>query len=390
MRQYGWISDTHIGLLTEGIDRTDEIIDVMIQFANHCIKHKFNGVIIGGDIFDRNTPDPYLIKRLMKVLDMFRKVDMRVWIIVGNHDAVAKKGRKSCLDFLKETKFGYPNIDLISDIKCVRIARSEAGDCYFTFLPHISKAHIDLKKYKSVQDYINKKARSIHKKIGAKEIQHYVFSHLNVEGAIPGSEEDMMKTSEIFLPPAFLKFNLNKWLPTIVQAHHHQQQQIDNVHIVGSSIFVTAGEKEKNKYFAVISIPEMLGDCIGGLTYIKTNCRPLLQYEFDLVGKSDFDVKELKRISKKWKGNEIVKVSFIVEENLAQLPWNKYQKQLAKKCFLMKDIKPKIIRSRTKRNRKQKITLKPKEAVKVWLKKNKPEGAKRKLKLAVKIIEACG
>jgi len=60
---------------------------------------------------------------------------------------------------------------------------------------------------------------------------------------------------------------------------------------------------------------------------------------------------------------------------------------LMKHFHWVKPIKPRILRARVKRNKKQTIRLAPSKAVKTWLKVHKPNNAKAMMKLANNYID---
>jgi DNA repair exonuclease SbcCD nuclease subunit len=305
----------------------------------------------------------------------------------GNHDAVSDTSRKGCLDFINKLKGDYSCVQLVDDIKCIKWFTADYGHVYLTFLPHISKARLKDTKLKSVQEYINYKAEKIWDKIGQGYPQ-LAFSHLNVKGIIPGSEENLLKKSEIFLPDSFIEGNQRPGCitPMIIQGHIHSKQCLDNVHVVGSPLFVGFGEKGKNKYFAVIELPEQLGTK-WKIKYKKTNCLPFIQLDFDYTNGNDPSKKLItKKTMKRIKG-AVVKVSVTYDENSPSVDWDLIRKDLSKSAHFVKPIVPRFIRARTVRNEKQSISLDSYDAVKVWLKTNKPKGKKEKLKLAKYYIE---
>jgi len=163
MKRYIWTSDLHIGLMTDEIDRTDEIISITMNTVKYAVKVKADGFIFGGDIFDKNNPSSYLKTKFLKVLNVLFKAGIKTWIMDGNHDKISDPNKMSCLQFFGEIRKAYTNVRWISDIKFVRAFKSEVADCYFTFLPHISLAQIDRKKYKSTQEYIEHKCKAIKK-----------------------------------------------------------------------------------------------------------------------------------------------------------------------------------------------------------------------------------
>ena len=383
MKRLVFVTDPHIGLKTDDMDRTEEIMEVLFRVARHAVKVKADAVVIGGDVFDNNAPNEHLIAQFIRFLNILRKGDITVYVMVGNHDAVAKHRRRSCLSFIRKIKGGYPKVKLVDDIKSIRMWKAELGDIHFTFLPFITKAHLK-PAYKTVQRYVDIQAKKIKREL-PKDAQHFVFSHLNVPECQPGTEEFMLKKVDVMLPEAFLK-SKKIWnrLPTIFQGHIHTRQKIGNVHIVGSPVFVTFGEKEKYKYFVQVDIPEWIGEGSGGIKWIKTRCRNFIEIDVEYNAAIKMDMKKLRKQAKNITPESILKLNVTVHEEHMKPPefWESIRQDFMKTVHYCKPIKPRILRTRVKRNQKQNIKLNPSDAVKTWLKTNKPKGRKRLRKLA--------
>lgn len=385
MKKFVWGSDFHIGLYTDEMNRTNEIIKVMKQIVNHAVLIKADGVIFGGDIFNNNNPSEDLIKKFISVVNICEKHKIPLFVMPGNHDTIADKDRVSCLGFLEEMSFGYPGLKYIPKFTTFKLFKAEVGDCWWTFIPDIKKAHIS-SKYKNVQSYIDKKAKFVQKKM-PKLAQHYVFSHLNVPNASAGSEEYLLRKSQIYLPKVWTELtNPKKGLPIIIQAHIHTRQTLNNINIIGSPIFVGFGEKENSKYFLELHIPEHMGEGSGDLIYHKTNCLRFLEFTFEIKN-NKFNIKKLLAPAvKKIKKDSIVKINLTLLEGV-NFPLDEFTKIIEKKAFHVKPIVPNLVRKRTVRNIKQSVRLDPKDAARLWIKTNKPKMKKTKLKLAYEIID---
>ena len=391
MKKVVCFNDIHLGLVTNDINRTEEIVRVSLDAVRHAIKLKKAGddvmIVIGGDIFDHNNPSEYLIGQFIRILNLAVKYKIQTYVLYGNHDAVSDTKRKGCLDFIKKLKGDYSCVQLIDDITCIQWFTADYGHVFLTFLPHISKARLKDTKFKTVQEYIDAKAKKIWEKVG-QGCHQLVFSHLNVKGIIPGSEENLLKKSEIYLPDSFIEGNqaIGHIAPMIIQNHIHTRQVIDNVYVTGSQIYIDFGEKEKKKYFAVIELLDQLGTQ-WKVRYKKTDCLPFVELNFDYTNGNDPSKKlKTKKMMKQAKG-AVVKVNVIYDENSPSVDWEQIRKELSKSAHYVKPIIPKFVRARTVRNEKQSVNLSPVDAVKLWLASNKPKGWKRKFKLAEKYIE---
>jgi DNA repair exonuclease SbcCD nuclease subunit len=374
-------SDNHVGLSTEEIDRTDEIINILIDVVKHAYKlskKERTILVIGGDVFNTNTPSEANISAFIRVLNAIKKCNLETYIMVGNHDSISDPNRLSCLNFIKKLKPGYPTVNLIEDIKFMQVDTFDNGPLYFTFLPHVSKAlvhhNIELGKVDgdlTTQGYIDYKCERILTKVGDGS-QHYVFSHVNVRGSHGGSEQNMLKKSEVYLPSCFTNIQAGYIEPVIVQAHLHGRKKIGNINIVGSPQYCGFGEAEQEKYFLEINIPEGLG-VSEEMIYHKTNCVAFKQLEINMMNETRGfeEYEKVDNFIKSIEEGDIVKFDVTINPEHNHHDWKSIASKIKKKTgSTVKPIIPRVVLKRPVRSNKQKIGLDPKEAVKIFLKRN--------------------
>jgi DNA repair exonuclease SbcCD nuclease subunit len=391
-----WISDLHFGLKTDGINRNEEIFDVSLQAVKKACSLKKSGrdtvMIFGGDIFNTNNPSEDQINLFTKLLAFLHNYNVTTYILPGNHDALFDRERKSCLSFVTQLGKISEHIKLVSDISFLKYKMTDLGDIVLTFLPHITKSNYVDGTYKSTQDYINQKCEGLLKKI-PRGSQHYAFSHLNVKGVHPGSEENLLKKSEVYLPECFLTKTIGNELPKIINGHIHTPDFKDNITIVGSPIFCTFGENtDIPKAFLHLHLPETLGDK-EEWNFISTDCVIFDQIELDLtqddLSKTDFfDVDKVKNLLN-FKENRKYHLKFdvMVDAKSSSINWDKIREKIEEnKLIKVKPITPKIVRNRIVRSKEQALGLNPQDAVKVFLKTNKPKNVKAKWELSKKYL----
>lgn len=390
-----WISDTHLGLKTDDIDRTPEIIRVYNQVADYAAKNKSKAAVIGGDIFHKNNPSEVLIAQFIGVMNKFAELDIPVYIMVGNHDAVSEPDRLSCLGFIRKLKKKYPKFHLIDDIKCVEFCVADNGPVYFTFYPHITRATVaNHEKFegKTPQQYIEAKTKQIFSKVGDGS-SNYVFSHLNLEGMYgAGSEEEMLKRSDVYLPESVIEckfIGVNQ--PTIIQGHIHKRQTYrDSVHVVGSPIFCDFGELDLEKYFLDLQISTEIGKK-DVLHYPLTKCVPFRQLDIELLEakKLNFeDIPEVKKFIAGLEKKSIIKFNVTINAENAGYDWEKIRAKIEEMSGCkVKEIIPKVIKNKVTRNPEQTSALNPKKAVELFMKTNKPPRMPERLDLAKNYIE---
>ena len=383
-----WTSDLHFGLKTDGIDRNEEIFNVTLDVVKYACKLSKSGkdtrMVFGGDIFNTNQPSEDQIYLFTKILAYLHKYGVKTYVLAGNHDAVFSRQRLSCLSFVKNIGHISENIELVQDITCIKAKDTDLGPVFFTFLPHISRAHIS-EKHKSPQDYVNKKTEAILKKMG-KTANHYVFSHLNVKGAHAGSEESLLKKSEVYVPECLSEGMAD--LPAIIQGHIHTPAIMGNINIVGSPIFCTFGEDtEIEKSFLHITIPEMFGEKEQWRS-LPTSCTTFKQIELDLSDvdwKSNdfFDLPQIKSFLKLEKNKKYhLKFDLTVNAHDCFLNFDNIRAKIENDFVKVKPIVPKYVRQRITRSKEQKIGMNAVDSVKVFFKTNKPKRAKERFLLA--------
>lgn len=390
-------SDLHIGLRTNEIGRISETLKCLNNIVNHCVKLKKKGfkviLVIGGDVFNTNTPSEKQVGAFLTVLTKLHEKKIKTIVMVGNHDSISDPERLSCLSFLNQISPVYKYVSLVEDIKFMKLGVFDSGPCYATFLPHISQALLEKKRLDgslledfddddlTPQEYIDGKCDIILNKEG-KGSQHLVFSHLNVLGAHPGSEENLLKKSTVFLPKCFTTdVPLGYVKPDIIQGHIHSNSVIDNINIIGSPIYCTFGESGE-KYFAEITISQNLKDK-NTIELLKTKHIKFKQLDLDLTKvKSNIAFTDLKKV-KKFLSN--VKEDCFIKFNITITPdkngwfdWKKIQHEikLKHKCSV-KDITPRVVFKRVVRSALQKINLDPNKAVKIYVKRNLREDEKK-------------
>lgn len=402
-------SDWHLGLKTEEIDRTDEIISIVRNIIRHCVQLQEEGhdvyLILGGDLFDSNVPSEKHIAEFIRLLGLIKQANIPTFVMVGNHEAIADPDRLSCLSFVKAAKLGYPNIKLIEDIQTMQID-NDGIDVWFTFLPHVSNALIankvakgNLKKEVPTQKYIDAKCKRILTSKVKSGSQHYVFSHLNVRGAHGGSEENLLRRSEVYIPEIFIEPPLGHSKPTIVQGHIHSAQDIGNIHIIGSPIFCSFGERDEDKLYAVYTQGGAMGE-ESTRELLKTSYRPFLELEIDMMGRTDTFLEQpevlefLENIEKyNLDGHHpIVKFDVSINPENNTFDWKAIKKEVEEEFdCTVKNIVPRILIKRSVKSIDQKIGLSPEQSVKVFLNKNITKDKKKKAyvwKYAQQYLEA--
>jgi DNA repair exonuclease SbcCD nuclease subunit len=373
-----FISDLHIGRVTDGVDRVKEVVNAFERLKVRINKDPINCkkiVVIGGDVFDKNNPNEKHIALFISILNMFKGMGVMVYVMSGNHDSIAEYGRYSCLSFIRELSSEYDYVELVDKIKHVYLDTFDSGPHYLVFLPHINFAHLRRSSYSEIQKYINARVAKIYKEIGP-GAQTIVFSHLDIKKYLPIDSDNTLNRAVGCIPNKLMtmkKMPLGTVKPLIISGHYHKSDKYKNVHIIGAPLCLTFGEIAEKKYFAKITVHTQLSQA-PTVKLVSTKADKFVQIDLDLTSyKDDLQNKIIeavnKKVSKKMRGH--LKIDLVLKEfQVGAVDWKKLKDRIeGKYCMKVKDIKPKIVRdSRQVRNSKMKLGLKPLESLHIYLK----------------------
>jgi len=393
MNKILFVSDIHLGLVSDLVDRTQETIRVIKKDeairANKLVDKGHDvDIVFGGDIFHKNTPSESSIASFIQIINMFSTFKCNLYIMSGNHDSVSDPKRLSCLSFIKKLSEMYNYVSLIDDIKAIKYKTTDAGQFVLVFLPHINNAHLEKhKEYKTTQSYINKRTEKLYEKLG-NGTPTIVFTHLDIKGAIAGDEANLLMKSTVSLPECIIDNENCKILPTIVSGHLHKQSTLGNINIIGSPIYTDFSDCDLvDKYIAEITLPTDIRG-VPTINLHKTHCNNFIQITIDLHKKTGDITKDILEIISK-KINKVITTSFlkidlaISSSSLSVINLSKIEDSIKVKYgYNVKKITPKVIRmNRNKRNKELKIGLKPIESFKIFLNSDKSLKSKERIEI---------
>lgn len=84
------LSDLHIGKKVKNYSMVENQRDVLNQILNIIDDEKPDGILIAGDIYDRDTPSAEAISMLDNFLVSLSQKNAEVFVISGNHDSAAQ------------------------------------------------------------------------------------------------------------------------------------------------------------------------------------------------------------------------------------------------------------------------------------------------------------
>lgn len=363
--------DWHVGLSVEDLDRTPDVMKAVEFIVDEAIRRKVDFVSIGGDLTDNNTPLPDHLALLISVLNRLEEAEIVTFVTKGNHCAISAPGRKWGLTPLE--KVGYQNVHFITEPKSIKF-----GGHTFVFLPHTTRSQAIEAGFKSAQEFIDAKAEELIEKAKDKVT---VISHYNVNGCKIGTEALTLRQTDLQLPSICLR---SPKVLKVVNSHIHTAQMDKKIVMPGSPVCTDFGDLETAKGFFI----GKLSDSGWKFEQVLTPQSPMQEIELNFVGMTPKQMlDEVKSLKTTVLEDSIVKVRmFIEEENVALIDFDKIRSDLAGRVRYVKSFDRIITRRRQVRDKNQKSTMRPQEAVKNYLDFRKPQRADRKLHLAMRIL----
>jgi exonuclease SbcD len=240
-------SDTHLGLISEGIVRTEDIKRVSFDIINNAIKEQCKIFIHLGDLFHTSKPTPDQIDIAVLMFNTLEYAKIESFWLKGNHDDPNKDSAGHALLPLKD--FRYKHNTVVDKIRLITIFDAIS----FLFIPYISKS-FSIKKKQTPQEYIESTSKTFVEQM-SKSNRNYVCSHLNIKNAVSGTEQFMIKGEhENF--PEFLK--KERKIRMIFNGHIHKAQILfeeqNPILIPGSIECINFGERDDQKGYYIVDL----------------------------------------------------------------------------------------------------------------------------------------
>jgi len=252
-------TDSHIDI---DENRLKENFNINLDIAKYAKKVNADYFLHLGDLFDSSNPSRHAYKYALKLCRFLNDCNFKSIFLNGNHDVENKKNDFGALTLLEEV--GFKNIEFIYNITNFNAGKVELYDdqankknkkVNFILIPHISKAHINIEKYKSTDEFAETICTQIVDSVNEEDIV-IAFAHTDIIGNVKlGSEQQNFKGGKFHLPNVIK--NSHK-VNAIYLAHYHSHQIIkdfkNNIYVVGSTNQHSFSEKDDIKGFLEIDI----------------------------------------------------------------------------------------------------------------------------------------
>jgi len=227
-------SDFHLGISVDskieknGLPtKTEEVLKNIYFIANYCHENGCKLIILG-DIFHTNKPDPIFLTKFIEFLNFLKSLNVQTYIIPGNHDC------NSFFDGAMDpiAMLDYKNIKVILDIE-----KQFINDINCIFVPYTQEYSASDAIF-SIQRHITKKSSNI------------VFCHHTIDGAVVGAERKIMRGKDY-------KLNKIEKVDLVISGHVHKYQTFSNNKIpviyCGSPIQFDVTERNDKKGFVELN-----------------------------------------------------------------------------------------------------------------------------------------
>ncbi len=232
-------SDWHGDVITQGVDRYDEVEEGVMESVKHAIAINADVYFFGGDLCDPHTARAHrsvmLAHRVAYVLDA---AGIPSYWLVGNHDVIEDGSGGHTLMSLgwspgavmpdPQWSLGWSPGAVMSDPQWFTVGthRDFINVVALPFTP-TSRSYDPVEFIEGLE--IDNDSPIL------------VIGHLNLKGICAGSETlDMPRGREVFWPTDAIKAKFPRAI--MVGGHYHERQTYDGVRIIGSTARLTYGE----------------------------------------------------------------------------------------------------------------------------------------------------
>lgn len=376
----GIISDLHLGLRVEDMERTPEIEKALNFAVDAAIAREVRAFLINGDLTHTSSPPYSLLAILIAAIARLVDAGIEVWIVRGNHEALANDDLWALTPL---ERAGFKNVRFIKRPTSFRVP---GGPHVFTFLPHAVKREAKAAGHSSVQHWYSATVKKGIEAAQASGGKVTVFSHTNVKGARAGTENLMVRQSDLQVPAVCFD---SDDVTQVFSGHVHTPQEVGKVFIIGSPVCTDFGDVSPDRGFVFANL---LDDGTWEKERVRTPQAPLAELRFEILeGETnegfiaDF---QAALTNEPVTAETILKVKIRVDEDRApefDFEWAK--KEAAARALVLRDFEVTRVKQRRARDPKIRSQMPPREAVERFLARSKPDGAERKLALALKILE---
>lgn len=259
-------ADLHIGMTNysrldpeTGLEtRLGDFFKTFDEIVDYAISEKVDAVLFAGDMYKTRDPSPTQQRGVGERIKRLTKSGIPLVLVVGNHDTPNTDGKANTLDI-----YSTLEVDQVTVIRTPQLINlpTKSGNLQIIGLPWLQKGDLKLLGDKMVGLYERLKDQQA----GGPAV---IIGHLEVAGAMFGSEKGLVLGSDITIPLSLLT---DHRLNYVALGHIHKYQELSkNPPVVysGSPERIDFGEEKEEKGFVIVEIGKA-----SSYKFVPTNAR---------------------------------------------------------------------------------------------------------------------
>lgn len=243
------LSDLHIGKSVKNYSMEENQKDVLEQILKIIDEEKPDGVLIAGDIYDKDIPSSKAILMLDNFLVDLSKRDSEVFIISGNHDSAAQIAFASKL--IDKTGIHLSPV-YNGEIKPMTMS-DEYGDINVYMLPYIKPMRVrKMFENAEINDYTDAVRVAIEHMNIDNSKRNIILSHQYVAGAERCDSEIQIGGLDVVDASVYEPFDY------VALGHIHSPQTVmkGKIRYCGTPLKYSFSESEQEKSVTIVEVKE--------------------------------------------------------------------------------------------------------------------------------------
>jgi DNA repair protein SbcD/Mre11 len=270
-----------------------DFLHALDQIIERALSEKVDLVLFAGDAYKDRNPQPTFQRewgmRMMKLAE----AGIPTLLLVGNHDVAPAATRAHTLQEYKT--LAVPHMHVADELRLWRPADLEGVPVQILAVPWVSRSSLmtrqdttGLSNAEVYRELENRVSAAIEHLLSQADptIPLIVTAHATVQGAVFGSERNVMLGHEVALSPGLLR---DKRIDYVALGHIHKHQELNEglhppIVYPGSIERIDFGEAKEKKGFVLAQIGR--GETTWAFVGLKT--RPFYDYKADTPHQASF------------------------------------------------------------------------------------------------------
>jgi len=256
LRNYGRVNP-----LTGVHSTVEKLVKEFNDTLDRAIKSDVDIWVICGDVTHTKTPDNYVREAFAKVIQRARVASIKVYVLLGNHDKLTVKGKRS--NFADLVAMNIPGLHVIEEAT--------------KFIDH-GLQMIFIPWEKDVTSIVQKIRDQI--KVIDEDSPAILIGHFTVNGSELGSERAFILGPEGTVPISEL---VSDKVQRVFLGHIHKRQVFEKgkIRYCGSMDRIDFGERNESKGSTLLDINVKTKET--KVTFVEGTPRELTQFNFDSI-----------------------------------------------------------------------------------------------------------